>query len=131
MITSGVGAKVDGYIEGVLSGEIIACERVKDAVRRYLSDIEHQSTPEFPYHFDRRWATCVCDFFPGVLKHSIGEFAGRPIILEPWQAFAIWNIFGWRRDDDRSRRFRKVYWSKRLPWFKNDWPARELTNAVL
>jgi len=111
VITSGVGAKVQEYIDGVLSGEVPACQRVKDAVRRYLSDLEKQSTPEFPYHFDRRWATAVCDFFPGVLKHSIGTFAGNPIVLEPWQAFAIWNIFGWRRDDDRSRRFRKVYWS--------------------
>lgn len=111
MITSGVGAKVQGYVDGVMSGEIVACERVKDAVRRYVSDLERQSTTDFPYHFDRRWATCVCEFFPGVLRHSIGEFAGRPIVLEPWQAFCIWNIFGWKRDDDNSRRFRKIYWS--------------------
>jgi phage terminase large subunit-like protein len=106
-----VSAKVEGYVEGVLSGDIVACQRVKDAVRRYVSDLERQSSEGFPYHFDRRWATTVCDFFPVVLKHSIGEFAGRPLILEPWQAFSIWNIFGWKRDDDNSRRFRKVYWS--------------------
>lgn len=111
MIASGVRAKVEGYVDGVLSGEIVACDRVKDAVRRYLSDLDHQSTAEFPYHFDHRWATSVCEFFPGVLRHSIGEFAGRPIMLEPWQAFCIWNIFGWKRDDDNSRRFRKIYWS--------------------
>ena len=34
-----------------------------------------------------------------------------PFILEDWQAFAIWCISGWLRDDDNSRRFRKVYWS--------------------
>lgn len=111
MITSGVAAKVEEYVDGVLSGEIVACQRVKDAVRRYVSDLERQSTSGFPYHLDRKWATTVCDFFPVVLKHSIGEFAGRPLILEPWQAFSIWNIFGWKRDDDNSRRFRKVYWS--------------------
>jgi len=111
LIASGVSAKVEGYVEGVLSGDIVACQRVKDAVRRYVADLERQSSAGFPYHFDRRWATTVCDFFPVVLKHSIGEFAGRPLILEPWQAFSIWNIFGWKRDDDNSRRFRKVYWS--------------------
>lgn len=111
MIASGVRAKVEGYVDGVLSGEIVACDRVKDAVRRYLTDLDRQSTPEFPYHFDHRWATSVCEFFPGVLRHSIGEFSGRPIMLEPWQAFCIWNIFGWKRDDDNSRRFRKIYWS--------------------
>jgi hypothetical protein len=111
LITSGVSAKVEEYVQGVLSGDIVACERVKDAVRRYVSDMDRQSTPDFPYYFDRRWATAVCEFFPAVLKHSIGEFAGRPIFLEPWQAFGIWNLFGWKRCDDNSRRFRKVYWS--------------------
>lgn len=111
LITTGIGERVEDYVEGVLSGEIIACQRVKDAVRRYVSDLERQSTPDFPYHFDRQWASRVCQFFPLMLRHSIGEFAGCTFELESWQAFAIWNIFGWKRDDDNSRRFRKVYWS--------------------
>jgi phage terminase large subunit-like protein len=111
VIASGVRAKVEGYVDSVLCGDTVACDRVKDAVNRYVSDLQRQSTLDFPYHFDERWATCVCEFFPGVLRHSIGEFAGRPIVLEPWQAFCIWNIFGWKRDDDKSRRFRKIYWS--------------------
>lgn len=111
MITNGVAGRVEAYIDGVLSGQIVACERVKDAVRRHVSDMERQSTDDFPYHFDRRWAASVCQFFPVMLRHSIGEFAGRPFELEPWQAFSLWCIFGWKRDDDNSRRFRKVYWS--------------------
>ena len=111
MITNGVAGRVEAYIEGVMSGEIVACQRVNDAVRRHLEDLKRQSTDEFPFHFDRRWAASVCQFFPVVLRHSIGEFAGRPFELEPWQAFALWCIFGWKRDDDNSRRFRKVYWS--------------------
>lgn len=111
MITEGVNQRVHDYVDGVLSGDIIACETVRAACKRYLDDLARQSTPGFEYHFDRRWATSVCQFFPLVLRHSIGEFAGRPFELEDWQAFAIWNIFGWKRDSDNSRRFRKVYWS--------------------
>ena len=111
MITSGVAGRVEDYVEGVLSGSIVACERVKDAVRRYKSDLQKQSTDDFPYYFDRHWATSVCQFFPIMLRHSIGEFAGRPLELEDWQLFGLWNIFGWKRDADNSRRFRKVYWS--------------------
>lgn len=111
MITSGVGGRVEDYVDGVLSGSIVACERVKDAVRRYKADLAKQSTDDFPYYFDRHWATSVCQFFPIMLRHSIGEFAGRPLELEDWQLFGIWNIFGWKRDADNSRRFRKVYWS--------------------
>lgn len=111
LIASGVSQRVEEYCNAVEGGEIVACDRVKDAVRRYRIDLDHQSTSDFPYHFDRQHAAWVCDFFPLVLRHSIGEFAGRPLHLEDWQLFGLWNIFGWKRDDDASRRFRKVYWS--------------------
>jgi phage terminase large subunit-like protein len=111
LIASGVVAKVQGYIDGVLDGQIITSKSVVDAVRRHVDDLQRQSSTGFAYHFDHKWATKVCQFFPLMLRHSIGEFAGRPFELEDWQAFAIWSIFGWKRDDDNSRRFRKVYWS--------------------
>jgi len=34
-----------------------------------------------------------------------------PFVLEPWQMFGIASIFGWKRECDDSRRFRKFYWS--------------------
>ena len=111
LIANGVRQRVEDYCEAIESGSIVACDRVKDAVRRYRSDIANQSTPAFPYHLDQKQAEMVCDFFPLVLRHSIGEFAGKPLILEDWQLFGLWNIFGWKRDEDGSRRFRKVYWS--------------------
>jgi len=111
VITNNVRGRVQDYIDGVLSGEIVACQRVKDAVRRHVDDLARQNTQDFPYHFDARWASGVCQFFPIMLRHSIGEFAGRPLDLENWQLFGLWNIFGWKRNEDNSRRFRKVYWS--------------------
>jgi phage terminase large subunit-like protein len=111
VITSGISAKIERYVDSVLGGEIEACDLVKRCVNRYVNDLSRAGSDEFPYYFDRKWAASACQFFPCVLKHSIGEFAGRPFELEPWQAFSIWNILGWKRCDDRSRRFRKVYWS--------------------
>jgi len=111
LIASGVGLRVEEYCQAVESGSVIACDRVKDAVRRYRIDIQHQSTQDFPYHFDKEDAEAVCDFFPVLLRHSIGEYAGKPLILEDWQLFGLWNIFGWKRNEDNTRRFRKVYWS--------------------
>lgn len=102
---------VQSYIESVLCGDQVCGELVRSAVMRHVQDLDRESTEEFPYHFDELQAACVVDFFPSILRHSIGDFAGRPFVLEPWQAFAIWSIFGWKRDDDNSRRFRKVYWS--------------------
>lgn len=99
------------YIDGVLDGSIKTCELVRCAVERHVRDLKRQSTQEFPYHFNQNHASAAVDFFPMMLKHSIGDFAGQPFQLEPWQAFAVWCIFGWKRDTDNSRRFRKVYWS--------------------
>lgn len=111
MIASAALSRVQSYVDAVLNGEIVTCELVRAAVQRHVDDLARQSTKEFPYHFDANHAAIACDFFPLTLRHSIGDFAGMPFELEPWQAFAVAVIFGWKRDDDSSRRFRKVYWS--------------------
>lgn len=107
MIASGTKAKVDQYIEDVLSGEIVVCRLVRLSVERHVRDLERQRTEDFPYHFSERSASIACDFFPLMLRHSIGDAAGLPFELEPWQAFGMWVLFGWKRDCDDSRRFRK------------------------
>lgn len=95
----------------VLSGDVVAGELVKAACDRHLRDIDRQGASDFPYYFDANAASVACDFYPLVLKHSIGECAGLPFILEPWQIFGIASIFGWKHAETHARRFRKVYWS--------------------
>ena len=104
-------SKVNGYVSDVLGGDIATCKMVRAAVQRHVDDLARQSTPDFPYHFDANSAEIAIDFFGYGLRHSLGEWADRPFILEPWQAFGIANIHGWKRDDDQTRRFRTVYWS--------------------
>jgi phage terminase large subunit-like protein len=102
---------VDKYVKDVLSGRIVSCVSHRAAVQRYVDDLERQNSPEFPYYFSLDVASAHCDFFPEVLKHSIGKSSGMPFNLEPWQLFGIWNIFGWKRCEDRTRRFRRVFWT--------------------
>lgn len=123
MITSGVRSKVQEYIDGVLDGSLVVSRRVFDAVTRHVSDLERQSTPDFPYHFDDNHAIRVCQFFPLMLRHSIGEFAGMPFELSPFQLFCNWVLFGWKRDCDGSRRFRKAYISLARKNGKSSWVA--------
>ncbi len=111
MIASSTLSDVQGYIDDVLSGDIVVGQLVRAAVQRHVNDLKRESTKGFPYHFDANMASAACDFFPLMLRHSIGDFAGMEFHLERWQKFAIANIFGWKRDDDNSRRFRRVYWS--------------------
>ena len=100
--------KVESYIAGVLDGSIVVGKLVHAAIARHVSDLKKQDTPEFPYYFDEQAAEKKCLFFPKILRHSTGEWAGRPFELEPWQTFLLWSIHGWKRLD-HTRRFRKVY----------------------
>jgi phage terminase large subunit-like protein len=111
MIVSAALQKVDRYVDDVLSGNVVTCQLVQQAVQRYVNDLQKQSTKDFPYHYDKVSAEIAIEFIENMICHSIGDFQGMPFLLERWQAFAVANIFGWKRDDDNSRRFRKVYWS--------------------
>jgi phage terminase large subunit-like protein len=116
---------LQSYIDGVLDGSIVTSKLVKCAVERHVKDLARQSTPEFPYHFDEKLASKTCRFYPRILRHSIGRYAGMPFELEPWQLFCTSSIFGWLRDCDRSRRFRKTYRSMGRKNGKSCWAAGE------
>ncbi|HUS39556.1 MAG TPA: terminase TerL endonuclease subunit [Pirellulales bacterium] len=123
MIATATASIVNGYISSVLDGDAVVCELTRAAVQRHVDDLDRQSTTSFPYHFDARRASASVDFFPVMLRHSIGDFAGLEFNLEPWQAFGVWSIFGWKRDEDDTRRFRRVYWSTGRKNGKSTWVA--------
>ncbi len=93
------------YAEQVLNGEILTCELVQLAVKRYFADIDNAL--ERGWYFDRKAAARTIKFIES-LKHTKGEWAGQRFKLEPWQQFVVWNIFGWKLADG-TRRFRYVY----------------------
>lgn len=93
------------YIEDVLSGKQIACKWVRMACHRHLKDLE--TGGDRGLWFDEKAAKTVIAFF-SLLKHSKGEWAGKPVRLEPWQQFHLWVLFGWKRADG-TRRFRTSY----------------------
>jgi len=59
--------------------------------------------------FDEGAAERVAEFFRRYLRHSKGEWAGKPFELLDWQRDGIvYPLFGWRRADG-TRRFRRAY----------------------
>lgn len=59
--------------------------------------------------FDEHAAAKVCEFFPRFLRHSKGEWYGKPFELLDWQREdIIYPLFGWKRPDG-TRRFRKAF----------------------
>jgi phage terminase large subunit-like protein len=102
-------ADVAKYCSDVLDGKITAGDIVRAAVLRYLEDSQREGDDDFPYYHDADKASAVIDFFPNVLRHSIGDAAGTPFHLNDWQKFIIWNLFGWLRVEDETRRFRRAF----------------------
>lgn len=93
------------YARDVVEGKVTACRWVRLACERHLHDLEHGH--ERGLLFDRDAAERVLKF-KGLLKHSKGKWAGERLILEPWQQFKDWVVFGWKNTDG-TRRFRSAY----------------------
>lgn len=94
------------YAADVRAGRVLACEYVRKAVERYYRDIDQAI--DKGWYFDARAAERVINFIQS-LRHIKGEWAGKPVLLEPWQQFVLWNLFGFRRSATGFRRFRESY----------------------
>lgn len=62
------------------------------------------------YYFDEEAAQVAINFFEKLLRHTKGEWAGQPFILEEWQKERIIRpLFGWKKKSDGTRRYRTAY----------------------
>lgn len=90
------------YIKEVTSGKRPVGKLARLAVERHLALFNNSAVV-----FDAEAANRVLRFFSH-LKHTSGEYGGKPFALLPWQAFLLWSVFGWYRLDG-SRLYTKVY----------------------
>jgi phage terminase large subunit-like protein len=97
-------AAAEQYVDDVLEGRQVAGKWVRLACERYLRDRKRKDI-----RLDRAAAFRAIEFCKRFCRHSKGEWAGRPLELEPWQAFLLWQLFGWKRRTDGRRRFRHLY----------------------
>lgn len=93
------------YAIGVCSGEVSACHWVRQACKRHFDLLDNRY--EKGVFFDEQAGLKAIRFIEK-LKHTKGPMAGKPFLLEPWQQFIVWSVFGWKRADG-SRLFRKAY----------------------
>ena len=93
------------YAQKAANGEMVCSKWVRLAAQRHLRDLNEAHRRGL--WFDTAAAQDVLDFFP-LLRHSKGEWAKKEFVLEPWQKFILWVLFGWKRANG-SRRFRSAY----------------------
>ena len=80
------------YAVNVVAGNVLACKNVRLAAQRFLDQLENKL---WAWEFHAKYAQHVLDFF-ATLKHTKGPMAGQPLVLEPFQLFAVCAIYGFR-----------------------------------
>ena len=110
------------YMSDVMSGKIPACKWVKLAVKRQQDDMKRNTGEQFPYHFNEERAERVIDFVHDYCIHVKGVLDRKPLILQPWQIFCTWVIFGWVGTDS-FRRFNTVFIEVAKKNGKSTWVA--------
>lgn len=98
-----IDSKYTEYAKDVLEGKIVAGELIKLACQRYLNFFEREDL-----YFDTEKADKPLRFI-AKLKHNTGKFVGHPFILQDWQRFIIYAIFGFYKKEDDTRLCRSSY----------------------
>jgi phage terminase large subunit-like protein len=89
------------YANKVLNGEIITCNYVKQACKRYLSFFE-----KYDFRVDK--VDKVVNFIRR-LRHFTGTHNGKPFELLEYQKWIIYNIFGFYHKGTDKRVCNYVY----------------------
>jgi phage terminase large subunit-like protein len=87
------------YCQKVLSGKIIACNKIKQMAKRHLEDLKRQDDEDFPYYWDvdiAKKADTFIQYIPDV-------DAGKPIPLALFQRAIFVMIMAWRSDSGGRR----------------------------
>ncbi|HHZ97632.1 MAG TPA: terminase large subunit [Flavobacteriales bacterium] len=96
------------YAHDVISKKIVAGKLLIQAAKRFINDLENGESRGIK--FSRSKAERALNFFPTFCCHIKGELKGQPIILEPWQAFIIAQLFGFHKKNSRGNWVRRFVW---------------------
>lgn len=91
------------YFEAIKAGECIVSKRVYKQYEKLVNEINNPGK----YVFDEAKALKPITFIETFCKHSKGEWAGKPVILELFQKAYISALFGFIDKDTGLRRYKE------------------------
>jgi phage terminase large subunit-like protein len=105
--------RATAYARDVTERRIVAGPLVRAACRRHLEDLERWAGGEgaAPYWWDVAASAHIIRFFEEelVLADVLDEEGDvSPFVVQPWQAFVLGSLFGWKKANG-YRRFRTGY----------------------
>lgn len=86
------------------SGKIEVSKKIAKQYEKIVYDLNNPGK----YHFDINKANRPIEFIEKFCKHSKGQWAGKPVILDLWQKAIIQTVFGFV-DDKGFRKYREVF----------------------
>lgn len=91
------------YFEAIKTGKCVVSRRVYKQYEKLVNDITHNDK----YLFDEEKANKPIEFIETFCKHSKGEWAGKPVILELFQKAYISALFGFIDKNTGLRKYRE------------------------
>lgn len=96
---------IRAYCEDIRAGRVV----VSAKVRKVYFTLERETEDDTGrYVFDEGRANRPIEFIERFCRHSKGEWAGTPVVLETWQKAFISAIFGFVDKETKLRRFREA-----------------------
>lgn len=93
------------YCNAVLSGELVANEKIKLACKRELSDRKRiDNDDNFNYYFDNKQALKAIKFMSLIPKTD-----GTKLEMALFQKWIIGELYGWRENGTGNRRYNKAF----------------------
>lgn len=96
---------IEEYLQEIRAGRCIVSKRVRRQYEQLAADIHNSNCG---YIFDQRKAERPIQFIEKFCKHSKGEWAGKPVLLELFQKAYISALFGFISKETGLRRFRET-----------------------
>lgn len=94
---------IQKYWKLILDGKVKVSKKVYKQFELIINDLNNPGK----YHFDIERATRPIEFIEKFCKHSKGQWAGKPVILDLWQKAIVQTIFGFV-DNNNLRKYREV-----------------------
>lgn len=94
---------IQTYHNLIVGGQVVVSKKVRKQFEKLVEDINNPGK----YHFDLEKATRPIEFVEKFCKHSKGQWAGKPVILDLWQKAIIQAIFGFV-DEKGIRKYREA-----------------------
>lgn len=92
------------YADKILSGELFAGEKIKQACERFKRDLERSKNDDFPYYFDEVQANKAIAFI-----ELLPSTDGAKINMLLFQKWILSELYGWREKGTNNRRYNRAF----------------------